>query len=407
MHYQIKITRNIQEWPLWLLLGSILSLIVSIDVFILFRMPVIKHIPVLVSIFLFFYYMNGRVVIYKTHFSIYFFILLFIISVPGIIFNKISGIETSYFTAIVMILFMVSIILIPNSKINKIKYEDLLKLMFMIGLIFIVSRIIITIIDPLTRAPRHELAFLLPLFISPMILSKDKSKIIIAVILAFLFLIINPRTTVFLVYIITFGIPLLILFINKYGLKYFIYTILLILSLLGIFIVPILHGLSWLDETFKTSLGSSSNADFRQYFLVKGIVEFLKSPIYGSLFAGETAYENKYMSFKLPLHNDILELMVQGGIIGLILFFCGYFGLLFNFIKKYYELLTVLTQETKILIITIFTSMMSAIITFTFNPILNATKTGFILFFIIGVGYIVSRKLQMESTSMIIKEKNE
>lgn len=388
--------RKVAVWPFWLLISGFIATLVAADILLVFSLPVIKNIPVLAILVIFGGYFYSGFVISKPPFGAFLLLLMVLFAIPGLVQNKLTGQETSYFTCILQLLFSLSVLLIPANQIRSINLKHFLKFLNLLGWIFVVSRIMVLIVYPTTSAAIHELAFIIPLFLIPALYSKNQGFIAISLFFAAILFLINPRTTMFLVYSITFLFPALLFLIRIVGIKTILLFSLVAFGIILIFLSQILGFISEIDKLFKTSLGKNSNASFRQYMIVVGLVSFLKSPVYGMYFSGSTGYSTKYEGGReLPLHNDLLDVAVQGGVIGILLFVGGIIGLFLSLSRSLQKKAADIDDSLRILIITVSTSLLTGLITILFNPIINSTKTGFFFFFIIGVSILLIRYVKL------------
>lgn len=396
-------------WPLWLKLSGIIATLIAADIILFLSLPILRDIPILAIIVILGGYFYSGFVISKPPVATYFLILLALFAIPGLFINKIAGEETSSLRFVLQLVFSLSVLFIPSKQIVDIDIKFLLKFLNIVGWIFVVSRILVLLLYPKTSAAIHELAFIMPLFLIPALYSKKINYILITLFFAAIIFLINPRTTMFLVYLITFFFPIILLTIRIVRIKTILIISALTLFFVLIFLSQILGFISEIDKIFKTSFGRNSNASFRQYLIVVGIVEFFKSPIYGKYFSGSNGYSTKFEHGKeLPLHNDLLEIAVQGGIIGVLLFLSGIIGIFFTLNKILYQRHNELTNPLRILIITVATSLVTGLITIAFNPIVNSTHTGFFFFFILGLSILLIRfvRLTKSESGLLMADPN-
>ncbi|MBN8705757.1 MAG: O-antigen ligase family protein [Bacteroidetes bacterium] len=399
--------RKVVVWPLWLLISGFIATLIAADILLVLSLPIIRNIPIIAIVIILGGYFYTGFVISKPPIATYFLLFLALFAIPGLFLNKIAGEETSSLRFVLQLVFALSVLVIPSKQILVLDIKFLLKFLNILGWIFVVSRILVLILYPETSAAIHELAFIMPLFLIPALYSKNFKFTAISIFIAGVLFLINPRTTMFLVFTMTFLIPVLLLTVRILGIK----TILIILAFSSIiffvFLTQILGFISEIDKIFKTSFGRNSNASFRQYLIVVGIVEFLKSPVYGKYFSGSNGYSTKYEDGKeLPLHNDLLEIAVQGGVIGVFLFLSGILGLFFTLNRILYQKYNELDDSLRILIITVSTSLITGLTTIAFNPIVNSTHTGFFFFFILGVSILLIRYVRLNDFGPVILRKN-
>jgi len=386
------------SWPLWLKAGGFVALLISVDILLFFSWPGIRSLPVVLIYLVFLGYLFNGFAFSKISIPVFSLVLLVLFAIPGLVQNKLNGEETSFYTSIIQMAFAVSVILIPPAEIKKLDPGQILDFLHLLGWIFVVSRILILLIYPETHAAIHELAFIVPLFILPALYSGKPKYIGVVLFFAAVLFLINPRTTMFLVYSITFLLPVIVFFTNLIGFRTALISVLLLLGLAGLFLTQLLSLISEIDEIFKTSLGRNSNASFRQYMIVIGIVEFLKSPFYGKYFSGPTGYSTKFEEGRLlPLHNDLLDIAVQGGLIGVILFLTGVIGIFIILFKFTVAEKIKANDKLRLLVLSLSVSLICGLITLVFNPIINSTKTGFFFYFIIGLSILIIRFIKISA----------
>ncbi len=213
----------------------------------------------------------------------------------------------------------------------------------------------------------HDLSFLLAITLILALYFEAKGKRIFAFFFITIITVLTLKNTAILFIFSTIGLFFLLPSPKKQG-----KLIMLILG--GLFVIPITI-LVYLQLSPHISDG---NTHFREYLFQYGIREFFQSPLYGQLFTGETATHfstsiHSTLQLDVPIHNDWLEVLVQGGVIGFMLF-AG------TFIFLLYKLYTVRNQalanlDTPKLIFTtwVIALVVNHMLTMVINPVLASS----------------------------------
>lgn len=247
---------------------------------------------------------------------------LMLMAIPGLLQNKLSGAESSYFTAISLLAIPFSVYLLPRTWIRcdgrEMVWLGVLGAAFGLGAIFLIF------------AERygfgtlriHERAFLAPLVIGVGLITRHRWLTVAGFACMGVILVLDPRTTMLLVVMMTVAMWLFIFRVDKktrWLSAIFVIAVGLVAAMAG----P--EALREIDAKFKGAYKMEGNSDFRSNLLETGIIEFKKSPLIGDLFSGPTSFDSrwhtevakgKYEVIMAPLHNDYLEVLTKGGIIG-------------------------------------------------------------------------------------------
>lgn len=385
----------------WYKIGLFCSLIISIDIFDLFEDTFLKHFPSFLFLMLSIYLIIKRKAINKVGLGkIFFWILLFLYATPGLIFNKLVY-ESGFFTAIYNSIILITIVLFYRNPLPRSMYRIAFDT-YIIGIFYVVSCILC--LSGLVKTDSlitHEKAFLIcPVLLFPFFYNKLFLGII-GLILIFLLIKLDPRTTyVLVISLIMIGLISMLLFKNIKFNKLFRYISIIIIIFILINGVNIIEYIKEVNVNYKLSQGAAENSYHRELLLEQGISEFEKAPFFGSFFTGVTSYDPGENFDMAPLHNDYLEYLTKGGIIGLAIFLLA---LLFTIKKSYVG--TELRDENKtqtILLITI----ISYLLVMSFNPIMNKTRTNFYFYFYLGLYTVIKMKSNSFYQSANVRKKN-
>jgi len=139
---------------------------------------------------------------------------------------------------------------------------------------------------------------------------------------------------------------------------------------------------------------SDGNIGFRSTIYTYRFEEFLKSPVSGHFFRGETSYifEKKYNGASVPSHSDVLDVMAQGGAIGLVLFVGTFMRMIALLLKTRVRMIKVDLLNFK-LISWQLAFLAPVIILFSFNSQLGTPSTAFIIWVSMAFGHRLAHPL--------------
>lgn len=190
----------------------------------------------------------------------------------------------------------------------------------------------------------------------------------------------DPRTTSLIAFAVTIVLTLLL---ERTASRRFVIFSSLASGIFVIFITYIVDWIKSINSNFKQATGGTDNNTFREGMISVGLQKYAESPIFGSFFKYGGAYEPPQIVYInsstigniLPLHNDYLEIMVSGGIIGLILFLICFFLPVANYLRNR----DCISSENKITGDSLLISVIIGATTIAFNPVMNSSRSGFIL----------------------------
>lgn len=136
---------------------------------------------------------------------------------------------------------------------------------------------------------------------------------------------------------------------------------------------------------------SDGSYDFRSTVYKTQFQHFLESPIIGELFTGETAVLYRAQSLPITVHNDWLDAMAQGGLVGLFLFTGILVSISCRLIRTRNRQIHDDPVNSK------FASwqlqfIMAITISFTFNPILGEPYTAIIVWIVVAFAHCYTRE---------------
>lgn len=119
--------------------------------------------------------------------------------------------------------------------------------------------------------------------------------------------------------------------------KLFVSVVLVISLFYVVMSLPIFSGMlkrmnSWISSI--TGVGSVDNSTLARYSMIEiGWNQFLETPIFGMGMANPHILNEKYLAHDAYLHNNYIELLAGGGLIGLVLYYSMYAYVLTMFLK--------------------------------------------------------------------------
>ncbi|WP_189073047.1 O-antigen ligase family protein [Deinococcus sedimenti] len=193
-------------------------------------------------------------------------------------------------------------------------------------------------------------------------------------------ILLDPRTTSLIAFVITIALTLLL---ERTASQRFIFLSSVSAGISVIFITYVVDWIKNINSNFKQATGGTDNNVFREGMISVGLQKYSESPVFGSFFKYGGAYEPPQVVYInsstvaniLPLHNDYLEIMVSGGIIGLVLFLICFFLPVVNYLNNR----DYIFNEEKIAGDSLFISVIIGATTIAFNPVMNSSRSGFML----------------------------
>ncbi|HQY87387.1 MAG TPA: hypothetical protein PK402_01930 [Tepidisphaeraceae bacterium] len=317
----------------WFLVPALVVVVICLDVFHWSAQGGVKQLPTLIlSVTALFAFVANRFRISRLSFPAMCFAVLMVIAIPGLVINKLSGASSSLFSAIALMVLPLSVYVLPTSWLQ-VDGRRMLKWLGVIATVFAIGALVQLFLDRrgMTAVRIHERAFLIPLvLLVPHFLKMRWATFTGCVaILAILYL--DPRTT--LLFVIAITVASLIFF--RLAARERQNALVAMAIIAAIVVAGGTSLLQMVDASYKGAFGRSSNSDFRESLIEVGMQEFRKSPVFGDFFRGPTSFESggfeydsngKLHPIFAPLHNDYLEFLTKGGIIGASLLVAGLAG---------------------------------------------------------------------------------
>ena len=388
------------QWSLWTVSVTLICLAISFDHFSAFQTNLGKIIIFAVSFGLVVYYaiVNRLRVNYVT-WPVTLWIILMVYSLPGVLYMKMVptigyGSPPTLFCAVTMGILVVSVIFLPE-RVIMIDPEAALKVLKCVATCFLLGSFVALVFfgyQKMLGIRIHERAFILTIPLAAAVIERRFARASLAAILMLVILVLNPRTTVLLSYLLIFAF-----LVNRSmnsQLKKLVFPFFAVISL--VFVFNAYEILKFVNAYVKKTATSSDNSSFREEMWQVGMSHFANAPIYGSLFTHGAAYDYGHIlnsektgevfeSTYVPLHNDYLEFLVSGGVIGGALFTVSFLGFILmsfsNINKSMRHQLKSHLKYNQILTLTLFTAMVCML----FNPIINNAQNGFFLYSVISL----------------------
>ena len=245
-----------------------------------------------------------------------------VLAAPGLAVNKLDGAESSLFSAVSLMLLPLSVYALPERWL-RLDGRRLLRWLGWIGLCYVVGAAVQLVLNRrgLTYLRIHERAFLVPLAVLVPLYLRNRWLTAAGALAVLSVLVIDPRTTLLIVCLITVSSAVF------YALDARARRAAAVL-LLGLGVVVGLGGsqlLRMVDDGYKGALGKEGNSDFRANLLAIGMEEFRASPLIGDYFRGPTSFNSgmyepdasgRLEVILAPLHDDYLEFLTKGGLVG-------------------------------------------------------------------------------------------
>jgi O-antigen ligase len=157
---------------------------------------------------------------------------------------------------------------------------------------------------------------------------------------------------------------------------------------------------------FRASYLPSGNIEFRGFTYRAAWQQFLESPLWGTSFSAEsirtfTLYTVGIARNRLPTHSDILDLLANGGLLGILLWMCGYIRVgVFAFRRvlapRFLQYPWAATAHAFAAI------SLSAVVVYAFNPILLQPEMAYLVWTTLGflVGLAASSDIETHAAEM-------
>jgi len=378
---------------IWFKVLFAMCVLLAMDQFDIFNLQVVKQLPNVVVLLMFIHYLLFTPLRMKMPWPATCFGLLLIFAIPGLLYNKYLGMSSSLFTAVFMTMIVICAFRLPERSV-RIHPGRILDALQLIGILFVASCILGTLLHErfdFILLVVHEKAFLFSWALLPCLLRRRYLMFGAVAGLSVGLILFDPRTTILVVWAIIFvsAILLRILPVRR------IWALgVLLIVVMAVFHQSVYESFKELDYEIKTRSGSRINTRFREVMWLKGVEEFWHSPIVGTGFAGESTYEEKSLDFYGPLHNDYLEFLSKGGIIGGGLMFFGFMGTLLVGLKNMWALKRWGDHELHLLNTVLTIALTCSMFTMAVNPVLNRTRSGFFVYFTVALLLLLNRSIK-------------
>ncbi|MGB2963487.1 MAG: O-antigen ligase family protein [Anaerolineales bacterium] len=309
--------------------------------------------------------------------------LFFVIALPGSIYAKfILHKETTYLSQVLsLLLFFVGyavLDMVPNKYLLLIQ-KWILSWFGLVSLLAII-KVILNIILNLKTEPATVLLLMQSFGLA--FYGLTGSLKLLSILLLSVFSILTYKNVAILSLFIL--LMLFIVFPNTRGkiTKTYLVIILIILFLMGIVGIGMYSAVE--------SYFSSGHVDFRYQNIMYQLDVFLQSPIWGQFFTGETGIyfgrTELLGNIYVPTHNDWVDVMAQGGLIGSVLLMGGFLHFIIKLVKVSKNIL----QKDSYFFITIRWIMVFStvfVITSSLNSILGSPSIAMIGWFVFALGH--------------------
>lgn len=320
-------TSNASSVPIdrsvWHILMVSCAIIIAFDPIKVFELPLFQQIPVALVVLYFVFGFLRRPLAPLHSLLAVLISLLFFYALPGIIYNKMTQ-ETGLFTAIMLFLLPISASYAIDAT-TDVNVDRLLSHAQWIGIAFYCGSLIRLASDPnheLLYYGIHERSFLLAFILVPAILKRSVVVFCVSFIGVALLISLDFRATTAFCFFNSIILPLLL--VRRVSILVIIgYIAILILCLLSAYVG---YDLIWeLYAIVKGAYSNSINDEVRRAAIALAFDEWAKSPIWGDFFSGAGAYDiapyvKWWQEGLIPLHNDYLDFLIRGGVIGLLMF---------------------------------------------------------------------------------------
>lgn len=391
---------------IWLTAALVSCYIVVLDVFLIFQnVYLIRYVPIFVILSITFVSIFSDIQLFrldKPTFYLSFMILAFLISFPGALYNKIATVNsTNMLSLATNLLLPISAFLIPIER-YYFSPARTIRLLFFLSLFYmIISALVLIGLEYNITSIRnylHSRGFLLPLVFLPFLISRKWVPSIFFLGLAIVFVYVSAKTTMFLILVTSIMFVFTArLFSGTLG-RLALICLIIVFSLSAIYFTL---SLSEIEAEFKAAIGGQSNTLARIFLWNFAIQDFLASPVFGDMFTGKSTYlvelgtlEQGLRQYDRPVHNDVLVLLARGGVFGAGVFFIAFLGALAGAMKNYKVSLQQKNKDMAALNLILASALISAFISFLFNPVLNSLESGWLFYFILTLIIISHRYIQ-------------
>jgi O-antigen ligase len=395
---------------IWFVSLALLVIFMCLDPKHIFTRGALKQVPLLLSLGVTALALwAGRSRIERPAFPGLCFGLLLVYAAPGLLLNKLDHAESSLFSAVSMLSVPLSVYALPRSWL-RCNGRQMLNWLGVVAAAYVVGAAVQLFLNRrgLVDLRIHERAFLAPLVVLVPILLRRRLLAFLGCSSVAAILLMDPRTTLLIALMLTGGAGLYFFKLNAQARRF---ALTMACCLAGFSAVAGPTILRLFDAQYKAIFGMKGNSDFRSNLLATGLKMFAESPFYGDGFRGPTSFYSGFyergenggwQAIMAPLHNDYLEFLTKGGVIGGALLVAGLAGtvvLAAGNIKRYRALgQTDLANWQAVLCV----AVMSLMFTILVNPVLNNPVCGLPALLLVAqvfAGHRYARQLQWEGAS--------
>jgi hypothetical protein len=162
---------------------------------------------------------------------------------------------------------------------------------------------------------------------------------------------------------------------------FYLYMIAIVLLLLSVYVG---YDVVWgLYALVKGAYSQSINDEVRRAAIMLAFDEWARAPLFGNFFAGPGVYDiGTYVHWwdggLLPLHNDFLDFLVQGGVLGLAMLLVGLGSALMITLRSMKMLPRHRDDDLGAWNAFLFSALVNIIFVISFNPVLKTVSHAFV-----------------------------
>lgn len=386
-------TRSLPESPnsldesLWQKLMVGCALAVAFDPIKLFEFPLVQQIPVALPLCYFALAFLRRPLAPLQSVIATLLCILFIYAAPGILYNKLTQ-DTGMFTAIVLLLLPISAAYVVDAKMS-VDVKRLLIQAQWIGLAYFLGSLLRLAQDPngeLLWYGIHERSFLLGFMVVPSLLMRSYWSFFLTTAAACFLLALDFRATT--AFCLVNSIFLSMLLIRRVPTIFIIiYVSVILICLISAYVG---YDIIWeLYALVKGSYSNNINDEVRRAAITLAYDEWAKAPIFGDFFSGAGAYDIKpyvkwWQGGLIPLHNDYLDFLIRGGVVGISMFIILLSTMFVFFIRNISRFSAPSLSSLRLLNTFLFVNVVNIVFVISFNAILKTVSDAFIVQLVFG-----------------------
>jgi O-Antigen ligase len=326
------------------------------------------------------------------------------VAAPGLVLNKAHGEPSSLFTGIALSTVALSVYVLPRSWLAAVEGRAMLASLRLVAFAWAAVALISVAYPVAEYIPQwsfkiHERAFLMPLLYIPFLARRQWMRAALVAAVVLIFLVYDPRTTLLLVIVLSLPVAALVFSPLPRKTTYAGFALAILLGAMSV--GPLMDGVRAINAEFKAGMGSYDNAKFREVLLDYGLAEFRTSPLWGSMFYGPSGYysgfntvdpaSGRLVPLIAPLHNDYLEFLTKGGLLGFGLMVLWLTGTFMLGMKNMSEFRASARHELALWQGVTIVALVMAIVIMLFNPVVNTPQGGFWVYWLVAQVFIGDR----------------